>query len=152
MRILTVILITSLLPLAADAQVLDTLETTSDSTDYQIETYFVETDTASFFEPHSDERAVRALINRTGRGRCRVVTVVRAVDQRRAAQLADRYDGGVINTRLIVRCAPPSSLRPSAPTLSSTRGRGKPLLPHLRIVYPEGGGADPQSLTSPTGR
>ena len=120
-RTVAVLLTAALLPLAAEAQVLDTLETTSDSVDYEVETYFVKVDTASFFKPHDDKKAVRALINRTGRGRCRVVTVVRAVDQRRAETLAERYDGGAINTRLIVRCAPPHPTQSSVPTLTSNR-------------------------------
>jgi len=105
------------LPLVAEAQVLDTLDTTTDSTDYEIETYFVRVDTTSFFKPHDDEEAVQILLTRTGRGQCRVVTVVRAIDQRRAETLAERYRGAVINTRLTVRCAPTHS--------TSTRGLGR---------------------------
>ena len=126
--------IVALLPLAADAQVLDTLATGSDSVDYEVETYFVKVDTASFFKPHNDEKAVRALLNRTGRGRCRVVTVVRAVNQRRADVLAKRYNGGVINMRLIVRCAPPRPTRSSVPTLTLNQEQeGEPRNPRNEL-------------------
>lgn len=106
MRTVAALLIAAFSLPAAEAQVLDTLETASDSTDYAVETYFVDVDAASFFRPHNGDKAVRRLINLTGRGRCRVLTVVRAVAQRRADELARRYGGEVINTRLIVRCAP----------------------------------------------
>lgn len=125
-RTAVVVLTVALLPLAAEAQVLDTLATGSDSVDYEVETYFVKVDTASFFKPHDDKKAVRALLNRTGRGRCRVVTVVRAVNQRKANVLAKRYSGGVINMRLIVRCAPLPPTRSSVPTLTLSQGRGGP--------------------------
>ncbi len=125
-RTAVVVLTVVLLPLAAEAQVLDTLATGSDSVDYEVETYFVKVDTASFFKPHDDKKAVRALLNRTGRGRCRVVTVVRAVNQRKANVLAKRYSGGVINMRLIVRCAPLPPTRSSVPTLTLSQGRGGP--------------------------
>jgi len=131
MRTVAALAIAVLLPLAAEAQVLDTLETASDSTDYAVETYFVKVDSASFFKPHSGEEAVRSLLNRTGRGRCRVVTVVRAVDQRRAGELVRRYDGAVINTRLIVRCAPPRPTR-SVVRPSTLVPKGRELHPSLR--------------------
>jgi hypothetical protein len=128
MRIIAALLAAALFPLVAEAQVLDTLETTSDSTDYEVETYFVKVDTASFFKPHHDEKAVRTLLNYTGRGQCRVVTVVRAVDQRRAGTLAKRYDGEVLNTRLIVRCAP-FPPRPTEPTKTLSRATEKHRVP-----------------------
>lgn len=120
-RTVSMALAVAFLPLVAEAQVLDTLTTESDSIDYEVETYFVKVDTASFFKPHNDKKAVRTLLTRTGRGRCRVVTVVRAVNQRRADTLARRYDGGVVNMRLIVRCAPSPPPRSSMPTLSLNR-------------------------------
>ncbi|WP_103026449.1 hypothetical protein [Salinibacter altiplanensis] len=125
MRTVVVLLVAALIPPVANGQVLDTLETASDSTDYEVETYFVRVDTASFFTPHDDEEAVRTLIDRTGQGHCRVITLVRAVNQRRAETLAKRYDGEVINTRLIVRCAPFSTLQFSMPTLTLHRPRDR---------------------------
>ena len=135
-RWIVAIFAVALLPLGAEAQVLDTLNTTTDSTDYEVETYFVKVDTTSFFKPHHDEEAVQILLDRTGRGQCRVVTVVRAIDQRRAATLAERYSGAVINTRLIVRCAPTHSTRilgALPPTLTpAIRNREQSFLPQRK--------------------
>ena len=94
-----------LLPPVAEAQVLDTLKTKPDSTDYAVETYFVKTGAESFFKPHGSAEDVNRLIERTGEGQCRTLTVVRAVNQRRADELARRYDGEVLNVRLLIRCS-----------------------------------------------
>lgn len=102
----SVVLLTALfLPLAAEAQVLDTLGMTADSTSYAVEAYFVKADTASFFEPHGDEEEVERLIKRTDAGPCRAATVMRAANQRSAPELAKRYGGEAINTRLLIRCS-----------------------------------------------
>jgi hypothetical protein len=101
----SIVLLTALvLPLSAEAQVLDTLNVTPDSTSYAVEVYFVKADTASFFEPHGDDRKVERLIERTDIGLCRATTVMRAANQRGASELAKRYDAEAINTRLLIRC------------------------------------------------
>jgi hypothetical protein len=99
----------ALLPVAAEAQVLDTTRVAPGSTDYAIETYFVKIDTTSFFKPHEDRATVRRLIERSGRGRCRILTLLRAVRQRNAAAVGRRYDGEAVNVRLLLRCGPPRS-------------------------------------------
>ncbi len=99
-----VLLIALILPLSAEAQVLDTLNMRPDSTSYAVEAYFVNADTASFFEPHGDGRRVERLIERTDMGPCRAATVMRAANQKGASELAKRYDAEAINTRLLIRC------------------------------------------------
>jgi hypothetical protein len=98
------LLIALVLPLSAEAQVLDTLNMTPDSTSYAVEAYFVKADTASFFKPHGDERRVERLIERTDMGPCRAATVMRAANQKDASELAKRYDAPTLNTRLLIRC------------------------------------------------
>lgn len=89
---------------SAEAQVLDTLTAGPDSTDFQVETYFVQTEENAFFEPHSDEKSVGRLIRRVQKGQCRSVTLLRAANQKNAAEVAARRGGKAINVRLILRC------------------------------------------------
>jgi len=99
------LLVAALLPPVAGAQVLDTLRRVPDSTDYAVETYFVKAGAEPFFKPHGSAEKVNSLIDRTSAGQCRTLTVVRAANQKRAAGLARRYDGEVLNVRLLVRCS-----------------------------------------------
>ena len=119
------LLAAAVLPPGAGAQVLDTLKTKPDSTDYAVETYFVKAGAEPFFRPHGSAEKVNRLIEQTGEGQCRTLTVVRAVDQRRAAELARRYDGEVLNVRLLIRC-------------SGDPGLQKTTLPRIQPWLPRG--------------
>lgn len=89
---------------SAEAQVLDTLTAGPDSTDFQVETYFVKTEDNAFFEPHGDENTVGRLIRRVKKGQCRSVTLLRAANQKDADAVAERRGGIAVNVRLLLRC------------------------------------------------